>query len=132
MNIGLLAINSWAVKNKLGLNPLKSVVLPISKSNCHHNLTPPLRLGNTNFDFASKVINLVYIINSKLFCDDHIKYVVCKIYYTLRNLPVSSDAVPSKTKLILVRQLILPFINYFGVIYSMLGSLPSHPYCSSK
>ena len=29
MNIDLLAINSWAVKNKLGLNSLKSVVFPI-------------------------------------------------------------------------------------------------------
>ena len=122
MNIDLLAINSWAVKNKLGLKPLKSVVLPICKSNFHHNLIPPLRLGNTNLDFVSKVTNLGYIINSKLSCDDHIKYEVSKIYYTLRNLRVSSDAVPSKTKLILVKQLILPFINYFEVIYSKLDS----------
>ena len=95
MNIDLLAVNAWAVKNKFGLNPLKSVVLTICKSNFHHNHIPPLRLGNTNLDFVTKVTNLGYIINSKLSCDDHIKYVVSKIR-------VSSDAVPCKTKLILV------------------------------
>ena len=78
-------------------------------------------LGNINLDFVSKVTNLGYIINSKLSCDDYIKYVVSKIYYTLRNLRVSSDAVPSKTKLILVKQLILPFINYIEVIYSTVA-----------
>ena len=84
MNIDLVAINYWTENNKLSLNPLKSIVLPISKSNFHHDFIPPLRLGNTNLNIVSKVTNLGCIVNSKLSCEDHhIDYVVSKINYII-------------------------------------------------
>ena len=73
-----------------------------------------------------KVSNLGFIINHKLSCEDHIKSVVGKIYFTLRNLRVSSNAVPVATKLLLVKQLIFPFIHYFENVYAKLDSHSMH------
>lgn len=122
MNSDLQSIYLWATNNKLRLNPLKSVVLPISRFTILHTDIYALCLGTSKLEFVEKVTNLGFVINNKLSCEHHIKYVVNKIYATLRNLRSTSDAVPISTKLMLVKQLIVPFINYFIVVYPKLDS----------
>lgn len=59
-------------------------------------------------------------------CIDHINSVVKNIYLTLRNLRLSADFTPLKTKKKLVQTLIMPIVTYSEVVYSKLDSGSMH------
>lgn len=122
LNEDLLAIGKWAENNRLLLNPIKSIVLPICRSELDTSNLPAIYLGNTSLQYIHKTKYLGFHINSTLTCTDHINNVVKNIYYVLRNLRVSSNFTPIETKRKLVLQLIVPLINYFAEVYSQLDS----------
>lgn len=126
INDDLSRINVWAISNKLMLNPLKSFVLPVCRTTYSPSSIPAVYLGNTALTAVEKIKNLGYLLNTKLTCVDHINSVVKNIFLTLRNLRLSAVFIPTVTKLILAKQLILPFINFFVAVYSKLDSQSMH------
>ena len=119
LNEDLSNICKWSDMNILRLNPHKSVILPIHHSQIDTNDIPSICVGNVNLAIVHKTKNLGIVLNSKLNAVDHINYV-------LRNLRFSSDCLPRDTKIKLVKQLILPFVDYFANIYCNLDSSSLH------
>jgi len=126
LNEDLSRINEWARNNRLKLNPDKSCVLPIANFPVVQSCLPQIKLGNTQLSIVNKAKNLGFVLNSSLSCKDHINSVVGKIYFVLRNLRLTSEFMPSETKAHLVKQLILPIINYGATVYSKLDSSSMH------
>lgn len=126
LNEDLCRIYHWSEVNGICLNPIKSFVMPISKFNIEADGLPSITLGNINLSYVSKTKSLGIIINSKLDALDHINSVVKKIYFVLRNLRFSANFTPQDTRIKLVKQLILPYIDYFAHIYCNLDSLSLH------
>ena len=122
LNEDLDKIYNWSEMNAIRLNPKKSFVMPISLSSLDFNDIPPIKIGNNNLSFVSKTKSLGVIINSKLDASDHVNYTVKRIYFILRNLRFSADFTPKETKIKLVKQLILPHIDFFASIYCKLDS----------
>lgn len=126
INEDLENINKWAIKNRLSLNPLKSCVLPISRSNIDPTSLPPLCIGQSELKYVTKATNLGVILNTNLSCTDHANYVVSRIYHVLRNLRLSAEFTPEALKIQLVKQLIIPLIDYAALVYSKLDSASMH------
>jgi len=126
VNEDLCKINNWAARNCLSLNPAKSCVLPIAKTPVDTGTIPQIFVGDTPLPFVNKTVNLGFVINSTLTCSDHINTVVSKIYYVLRNLRRTANCTPLKTKLHLVKQLIMPIISYAETVYPCLDSASMH------
>jgi len=126
LNEDLANICKWADMNGLHLNPHKSTVMPIYHSQFDTDDIPSISVGSCNLSIVHKIKSLGIIMNSKLDAVDHINYVISKIYFVLRNLRFSSDCIPQDTKIKLVKQLILPFIDYFANVYCSLDSSSYH------
>ena len=126
LNEDLQSIHDWAISNRLTLNSLKSCVLPISKQKIDSSSIPPILLDSTQLKLVEKVRNLGYVVNTSLSCADHVNSLVSKIYFTLRNLRMTSEFTPTETKQHLVKQLIMPLINYSATVYSKLDSASLH------
>ena len=125
-NEDLQRIYTWTKKNNLQLNTGKCFVMPICKRSLDLINVPPIMIGDSNIQFADKIVNLGYYMNSSFSCVNHINAVVGKVYYTLRNLKLSQHYVPQETKLRLVKQLILPFVTYCSRVYCKPDSASLH------
>lgn len=126
LNEDLVSIKKWADDNLLLLNPVKSLVLPICRSNLDTTELSRIYLGNIALQFVKKTKYLGFHITSSLSCVDHVNNVVKNIYFVLRNLRVSSNYTPTETKRRLVLQLIIPHINYSAEVFSKLDSHSLH------
>ena len=97
----------------------------IAKFDIPVSSVPPVFVGDTQLNFV-KAINLGFVINSSLSSTDHVNATISQIYFTLRNLRRTAHFTPLKTKLLLVKQLILPTITYAEIVYSSLDSRSMH------
>ena len=123
LNEDLNNIKTWSINNKLKLNSKKCKVLPILNKNIYNSEFPDILIGNEKLQFLNKVSSLGFVLNSSLNCSNHVNSVVSKIHYVIRNLRMSSSFTPSSTKLKLVKQLIIPHINYFINVYPELDAV---------
>lgn len=126
LNDDLISIVGWAKLNNLMLNPVKSLVLPVSRTKLDSLDFPDIYLEGTVLKYVDKVKYLGFYINSTLTCKDHINIVVRNVFLTLRNLRMSSEFVPIAVKKKLVIQLILPLITYSAEVYSNIDSQSLH------
>jgi len=122
LNEDLAKIHKWSEINSIRLNPVKSFVMPISPSSLNFNDIPAITIGNNDLSFVRKIKSLGIMLNSELSATDHINYTIKKIYFVLRNLRFSADFTPKETRIKLVKQLILPHVDFFANIYCKLDS----------
>lgn len=125
-NEDLNAIQVWSVANGLTLNPRKTQAILFSKRGCNTGQFPSLYLGNFKIPYMESLTSLGYKLTSNLSCNDHVNFVVGRIYGALRKLWQSSDFTPLETKLHLVKSLLIPIISYFEVVYPRMDSCSEH------
>lgn len=83
---------------------------------------PPVTLGGDIINYEDKVVNLGIVMNSRLDWDDHLAKATQTIYFGLRCLWNAARLFPVKTKMDLVKSLLVPHIIYFDVIVGELNS----------
>lgn len=123
VNDDLKGIYRWSVENGLTLNPSKTQAILISKKYYEPEILPPILLSNIQVKFVDKVTSLGFKINSSLSCNDHINYIIGRIYGCLRKLWTCASFIPRDTKLKLMKTMLVPIITYTDVIYCKLDSV---------
>lgn len=122
INIDLQNLLTWANDNGLRINSNKSKCMVITRRPFNVSTIPPVSIGADVINYEDKVMNLGIVMNSKLQWDDHLSKTTQKIYFGLRCLWNAAKLFPIKTKLDLVRSLLVPHIIYCDVIIGELNS----------
>lgn len=122
MNEDLSFISRWSKRNHLYLNPVKSTALPIYRKVFDLSVLRPLNLENEGIEYVNSARNLGMIFNRTLTWNDHLTKVIGKIYGSLRVLQVTRSFIPTKTKLLLAKTLLLPIMLYGCEIFCNLDS----------
>lgn len=117
INIDLSSISSWAIKNKLKLNPSKSQALTIS-SVAVDLVKPSIELNGVIVPFFQKVRNLGIIMNERLNWDSHVESICGKVYAALRTLRTAKHYLPFFLRRKLVISLVIPHFLYGDIIFS--------------
>ena len=118
INSDLERVEVWASKNKMVLNPVKSVAMVISNKRLDINSIPPIKLNNTKIDFKQETKSLGLVLDSKLDWGAHIRHICAKVYNSLSKLAPHSKFTPIGVRLRLFKALILPHFNYCGQIFA--------------
>lgn len=112
VNEDLNNIQQWALKNSLSLNPEKSKTLCIYKKVLDTSRFPLIKLGHSVIEYVHTARNLGLIFNETLTWTDHLTATIGKVYGGLRLLWSAQNFVPIKTKMLLVKTLLLPILLY--------------------
>ena len=89
------------------------------------SILSPLKLEDEAIEYVSNARNLGIVFNRLLTWNDHINSAIGKVYGSLRALQVTRSFVPTKTKLLLAKTLLLPIILYGCEIFCNLDSSTS-------
>lgn len=122
INKDLQNLLTWANSNGLRINSTKSKCVVVSRRPFETTTLPPVTLGGDFIQYEDKVVNLGIVMNSKLTWEDHLAKVIQTIYFGLRCLWNAARLFPVKTKMDLVKSLLVPHIIYFDVIVGELNS----------
>lgn len=120
VNQDLYEINRWARDNFLSLNAKKSQVIIFCETGdklLSPNLLPNVLLNGVVIPYADKVLNLGIAMDQKLSFKDQVSNVCSKVFSRLRSLWPNSHMFPLKTRLMLVKTLILPAFTYAASAY---------------
>lgn len=112
INEDLEVIQQWALKHNLSLNPSKSKTLCIYKHQLDTSTFPPILLGQSSIEYVHKAKNLGIIFNDTLTWTDHVAATIGKVYNGIRLLWSTQSSLPTKTKMLLVKSLLLPILLY--------------------
>lgn len=112
VNVDLEIIQQWALKHSLSLNPGKSKTLCIYKQQLDTSNFPPVKLGESVIEYVRTAKNLGLVFNENLSWNDHIATTVGKVYNGLRLLWCSQRSIPTATKMLLAKSLLLPVLTY--------------------
>lgn len=121
MNQNLYEVSRWARDNSLSLNAKKSQVIIFSElgdAQLRPCLLPNVILNGVPIPYAERVLNLGLLMDRKLLFRDQVKEVCSKVYARLRSLWPNSHLFPLKTRLMLVRSLVVPAFTYGECVYS--------------
>lgn len=99
------------------LNPKKSKCIVISRNVLDLAYFPSLFIGGAPIEFVDTAKNLGVIFNRTLTWDDHINCTVGKVYGTLRMLWATHHFIPSFTRKMLAKTLVVPMLIYGCEIY---------------
>lgn len=122
INKDLQNLLSWANDNGLRINSNKSQCVVISRRPLDMSTLSPISLGDEIISYEDKVVNLGIVMNSRLQWDDHLAKVSQTIFFGLRRLWYAAKLFPVKTKMDLVKSLLVPHIIYCDVIVGELNS----------
>lgn len=122
INKDLQNLLTWANANGLRINSNKSKCVVISRRPLDVSTVPAVSMGADVIKFEDKVLNLGIVMNSKLKWNDHIAKTTQTIYFGLRCLWNAAKLFPIKTKMDLVKSLLVPHLIYFDVIVGELDS----------
>lgn len=117
MNTDLQHILEWSIKNKLSLNPTKTQAMVIYMRSITEGLNPIL-LGGTIIPYVRWVKSLGFLISENLSWDRHIAHICKTIRLTLNKLYLVQHFLPWKSRLKLVKTLIVPHLYYACEIFS--------------
>jgi Reverse transcriptase (RNA-dependent DNA polymerase) len=121
VNIDLSRISKWARENGLRLNPKKSQVILIHR--LPGNIPQPqLILDADMIKVVPKVVDLGFVLNSKLTPVDHITQVCQKIYWILRSIKPHTSCTPISVRKKLIETLVITHINYSNIVYAHIDS----------
>lgn len=125
MNNDIESICNWAKTNNLHLNENKTQAILFSKKsheiNNFHNL-PPIIVNFTTVIYQDTVKNLGILLNKHLDWSDQINKTSRTMLFGLRLLWRRVTDTPFKTRLLLVKTLILSHLFYCDVVFGDLNS----------
>jgi hypothetical protein len=111
LNLDLQRVHEWAAANGLQLNPMKSLVIVISR--CMVDIPPPTLL------IGSDVIKVVPKVNNEnLMATDHFKKVCQKVYWILHSLRPYASHTPFEVRRRLVVSPLMPHIGDGFIVYA--------------
>lgn len=116
LNQDLASISVWATRNKLLLNgpKLQAVLISDRRNSLVIN---DVFMDGVKVEFASCVTNLGLLMSSDFGWDSHCNRIVSKIYAGLRSLSVNRAVIPERTRIQLVKSLLLPHFSYCDVVF---------------
>ena len=120
LNDELRLISIWAHDNYLCLNPIKShaIVFSLSRSNfLEYDRLAAIYLDGNIVEYRSTVVNLGLTLNRSLTWGDHIRTVTSKVFSGLRSLWLHATVMPTRTRSLLVKSLLVPIITYGDVVF---------------
>ena len=117
MNEDLLSVSRWAQENSLVLNAKKPQAI-IFVENGTNVVAPPVLLDGVEIPYSSVVLNLGLNIDKRLLFKEHVKELCSKVFFRLRSLWLNCHFFPLKTRLALVKSLIVPLFTYAESVYS--------------
>lgn len=117
INADLEHILQWSINNKLNLNPAKTQAMVIYMRSISEGLNPIL-LGGTIIPYTGCVKSLGLLISENLSWERHIGHVCKIIRLTLKKLYLVQHFLPWKSRLKLVKTLIVPHLYYASEIFS--------------
>ena len=112
INDELLAINTWASKNGLGINPSKSKCLVIAKRKFETQSLPKVHINNNEIEFVNSAKNLGVMFNRTLSWSNHINLSIGNVCSRLRSLWVTQEYTPLNIRIMLAKTYILPSLLY--------------------
>src|ERR1700761_7091395 len=111
LNKDLASISNWALKNKLLLNRDKLQAILI-KGNMNSVVLPDIIMDGVKIDLKCNVKNLGMKWSNDLSWSSHSSSIVSKVYAGLRSLSVHRDLIPVRSRINLVKPLLLPHFTY--------------------
>jgi Reverse transcriptase (RNA-dependent DNA polymerase) len=121
INSDLGRIAEWAHKNGLKLNPKKSQVILIHR--LPGDLPEPFLVIESNVvKIVPKVVDLGFVLNTRLTPVDHFSRVCQKIYWVLRSIRPHANCTPLAIRKKLIQVLVMTHINYSNIVYAHVDS----------
>lgn len=117
INHDLKSVHAWSVTNSLPINPSKTKALFINKLKVSPD-PPSLKIDNSTIPFVENASNLGVILTNNLEWNAQINSQCRKIYFSLKQLNISTKHFDSSFKLKLFKSLILPHFIYADFIFS--------------
>lgn len=121
LNADLLSILNFCRNNGLVLNASKTKAIIFTRPNSDLPVLPPITIDNDIIEIVDKVNNLGIVMNKHLTWNDHVSFIIRKVYTTLRILNQHRNTLSIDTKTKLVKTLLLPHFIYGNVIFSHLS-----------
>lgn len=121
MNQDLYAVSRWARENNLKLNANKSQSIIFSETNDRSlspDVVPHVLLNGVVIPYVEKVLNLGLTMDKKMTFTDQVNEVCSKVFGRLRSLWQCSHLFSQKTRIMLVKSLVLPAFTYGDSVYS--------------
>lgn len=121
VNQDLYAVSRWARSNFLTLNAKKSQAIVFSEQSdgiLKPQFFPCVLLDGVVIPYLDSVVNLGLLMDKKLTFKGQVKRICSKVYSRLRSLWPSVCLFPRKTRLVLVKTLIVPAFTYGECVYS--------------
>lgn len=111
VNQDLYAVSCWACENFLSLNAKKSqaiVFSELSETLLNTHLFPRIVLDGVVIPYMDEVLNLGVLMDKKLSFRGQVNEVCSKVFSRLRSLWPNGHLFSTKTRLVLVKTLIVP------------------------
>lgn len=121
MNQDLYAVNKWACENFLTLNAKKSQSIVFSESGgvmLDSERLPFVLLGGKVVPYADSVLNLGLMMDKAMSFSEQVGVVCSRVFSRLRSLWPLSHIFPQKTRLTLVKSLVIPAFTYSECVYT--------------
>jgi len=122
INEDLANIHNWSSDNKLLLNPNKTKCLYIYRNELDTDNFSPVIINNQIISVVKSIKSLGFHFSSDFTCDLHVNSSIRKVYAGLRSLRVTRYFVPTKTKIILSKLLLIPQLTYGCELFGQLDS----------
>ena len=116
LNKDLASISKWALKNKLLLNRDKLQAILI-KGNRNSVVLPDIIMDGVKIDLRCNVKNLGMKWSNDFSWSLQCNSIVSKVYAGLRSLSVHRDLIPVRSRINLVKSLLLPHFTYCDAVY---------------
>jgi hypothetical protein len=115
MNETLRLVHAWAGSNSLTINPIKSQVMIMSS---HKTLNAsPVFIGDNIIPYYESVLSLGLLLDSELLWEDHVSKVCKGVFDDTAMLYKSKHLTTLKTRMRLVRTLLIPKILFCCNMY---------------
>lgn len=121
MNQDLYEVSRWVSSNFLSLNPKKSQAIVYSELSdviLKPQFFPRIVLNGVVIPYLDSVLNLGLLMDKKLTFKGQVNRVCSKVFSMLRSLWPNSYLFSAKTRLLLVKTLIVPAFTYGECVYS--------------
>lgn len=123
LNKDLAAVSAWAKLNKLTLNASKTQAIALSNNQNTDVSGLQVVLDGTSVPFQQSVKDLGFTITEKLSWNTEAENVASKIFGGLRSLWPHQKNLPIKTRVNLIKTLLMPHFCYGSVVYAKLSSV---------
>lgn len=120
VNDDVIRICNWESANGLILNAAKSQAMIISTRNVitEASTLPPILISDSPIQFCDHATSLGLVMDRHMDRCYHVSGVSAKEYGRFRNLCSHCATVPTSTRCVLVKSLLLPILTYASLVFS--------------